>query len=135
LHGEGAEVPAALGGGQADVVALLQAEVAVGGGDGAPLAGVDVAQGGLNGGGQLLHSGGDERVVLVGAVGHAVGADVVLVHVHADDVAVGLDGSLQSGGVDAAAAGKDDLGAAGVPALHTGGDRKSTRLNSSHVSI
>ena len=30
--------------------------------------------------------------------------------------------SLNSGGVDAAAAGKDDLSAVGVPALHTGGD-------------
>ena len=48
--------------------------------------------------------------------------DVVLVNVNADDVAVVLQSSLNSGGVDAAAAGKHDLSAVGVPALHTGGD-------------
>ena len=69
-----------------------------------------------------LHSGGDEGVVSEGAVCHAVDTDVVLVNVNADNIAVVLQSSLNSGGVDAAAAGEDDLGAVGVPALHTGGD-------------
>src|SRR5699024_2575466 len=71
---------------------------------------------------QALHGRGQERVVAVSAVSHAVFTDIVLVNVNADDPAVIVDSRFDGAGVDAAAAGKDNFGAAGVPALHTGGD-------------
>ena len=80
------------------------------------LAGLDVAQSGADRLRQTLHGRGDERVVCVAVLCHAVDTDVVLVNVNAHNVAVVLQSSLDSGGVDAAAAGKDDLGAVGVPA-------------------
>lgn len=52
LHGEGVEVPAVLIGGQTNVVAVFQTEVAVGTGDLAPLASLDVGQSGLDSSGQ-----------------------------------------------------------------------------------
>ena len=97
--GEGLEVPAVVCGGQADVIAILQTEVAVGSSDLAPVTGLDVGQSGVDSLRQTLHGRGDERVVGIGAVSHAVCADVVLVNVHADDVAVVLQSSLHSGGV------------------------------------
>ena len=46
--GEGLEVPAVVCGGQADVIAILQTEVAVGSSDLAPVTGLDVGQSGAN---------------------------------------------------------------------------------------
>ena len=120
--GEGLEVPAVISSGQTDVVAVLQTEVAVGSSDVAPLASLDVAQSGADRLRQALHGRGDERVVSVAVLLNAISTDVVLVNVNAHNVAVVLQSSLDSGGVDAAAAGKDDLSAVGIPALHTGGD-------------
>ena len=120
--GKGLEVPAVISSGQTNIVALLQTEVTVGSSDVAPLAGLDVAQSGADRLRQTLHGRGDERVVSVAVLFHAVRADVVLVNVNAHNVAIVLQGSLNSGGVDAAAAGKDDLSAVGIPALHTRGD-------------
>src|SRR5699024_6900219 len=71
---------------------------------------------------QALHGRGDERVVAVLAARDILLADVVLVNVNADDLAVILDSRFHGAGVDAAAAGKDDLRAAGIPAFHLGGD-------------
>ena len=46
----------------------------------------------------------------------------MLIDVNADDIRLVRHSSLNRGGVDAAAAGEDDLGALGVPAVHLGGD-------------
>src|SRR5699024_9494589 len=96
--GEGLEAPAGLGGGQADIVAFLQAVVAVGAADGIPGAARDMLNGVGHGHAQALHGGGQERVVAVRAVRNALFADIVLVDVNADDLAVVLDSGLNGAG-------------------------------------
>ena len=70
---------------------------------------------GLNKSCLLYTSRGDERVISVGAICNAVCTDVVLVNVNADDVAVVLQSSLNSGGVDAALSPIHISGRAGTP--------------------
>ena len=67
--------------------------------------------------GQPLHGGGHTHAL-------AIGVDVAgLVHVHADQLAADLGSSLSRGGVDAAAAGEDNLHAQGlIPVVHVSGD-------------
>lgn len=122
VHGESAEVPACFVGGQANIVALFQAKVAVGASDGAPVACIDGLQAILNGSAQTLHGGGNKRVCLVLAGLNTLNAQVVLVNVNADQLAVMLVSSFSSRSPDAAAAGEHNFGAAIVPAVHLSGD-------------
>ena len=94
-------------GGQTNIIALGQIEIGNLAAVCSPVAIVQLAQNSLGDVLQLLHGRGDNQR-----------GDVGLVNVNADNLAVVLLSSFQSGGVDAAAAGKDDLSTALVPAFH-----------------
>ena len=71
----------------------------------------------LDGGSKALHCGGNGHAFAVIAVD-----DAGLVNVDADDLAADLGSSLSRGGIDAAAAGEDNLRAALIPGVHCSGD-------------
>ena len=120
VHREGLEAPGSLGRRQTHIVARLQVQGFHLAADVRPSAVKELAQRGHSRFLQTLHGGGHERIVAV--LSDSLFANVVLVNVNADHIRLALQRRFHRGGVDAAAAGEDDLGAGGVPAFHLGGD-------------